>query len=243
MSAREDVLARRLSTYYAAENLSLGQSPRRPLHSRHPKPHPSLINFHPQFVDLGTGRRHPRAADSELRSLLLPKGLKSAASPKDPVAHWYEAQLIHYGLPRTRDKNLAKVRLTQALTAGKLAVPADVKKTEADLKKEWASAVRKAAKGGGDDGRSGARGVGNPGAGGKMRVTVDVDVDLPHGSSPVSAPFEQSSKWQDKLETDTSLIIGKAQCLSSLDCVWPGRQARRSFWSSHEVHFCSATKE
>ena len=59
------------------------------------------------------------------------------------MAHWYEAQLIHYGLPRSKDKNTAKVRLTSAISAG-LAVPADIVRTEAELKKQYASAVRKA---------------------------------------------------------------------------------------------------
>jgi len=31
------------------------------------------------------------------------------------VGHWYEAQLRHYGLPPTKDKNAAKVRLLGAL--------------------------------------------------------------------------------------------------------------------------------
>lgn len=93
------------------------------------------------FVDLGE-KRHPRASASELKDLLLPK--KGSAPAKDQVAHWYEAQLIHYGLPRTRDKNTAKVRLTTAVVSGALVVPTHISQMEAHMKKEYAAAVRRA---------------------------------------------------------------------------------------------------
>ena len=92
------------------------------------------------FVNLGPSKCHPRASVSELKALLLPK---KGSAPKDQVAHWYEAQLIHYGLPRSKDKNTAKVRLTSAISAG-LVLPVDIMRTEADMKKQYASAVRKA---------------------------------------------------------------------------------------------------
>ncbi|KAK5676958.1 hypothetical protein LTS10_010722 [Elasticomyces elasticus] len=91
------------------------------------------------FVDVGgEGKRHPRAAETELRNLLNGK-----AQQKDQVAHWYEAQLIHYGLQRSRDKNTAKVRLQQALGQGKIKVPPHISDMEAQMKKEYAAAVRK----------------------------------------------------------------------------------------------------
>lgn len=44
------------------------------------------------LVDVGgDGKRHARAAESEIKSLL-------AGKTKDMVGHWWEAQLIHYGL-------------------------------------------------------------------------------------------------------------------------------------------------
>lgn len=94
------------------------------------------------FVEVGEGKRHPRASALELKELLLPG--RNASPPKDQVGHWYEAQLTHYGLPRSKDKNTAKVRLTNALSSGALVVPTNVQQIEADLKKEYASAQRKA---------------------------------------------------------------------------------------------------
>jgi hypothetical protein len=66
--------------------------------------------------------------------------------------HRYAAQLIHYGLPVTKDKNGAKVRLLNALNQFKLEVPAWILKLEVpawilklegELKKEWEGENRK----------------------------------------------------------------------------------------------------
>lgn len=77
------------------------------------------------FVEVGGVNRHPRAAISELTELLRPdkKQLKGAAAP-DKVGHWYEAQLMHYGLPSSKDKARCKVRLLDALNNHTLNVPA-----------------------------------------------------------------------------------------------------------------------
>ncbi|KAK0365447.1 hypothetical protein LTR91_005936 [Friedmanniomyces endolithicus] len=94
------------------------------------------------FVDVGgEGKRHPRAAETELKALLSGK-----TQQKDQVAHWYEAQLIHYGLQRSKDKNTAKVRLQQALSQGKLKIPSHISDMETQMKKDYAAAVRKAKK-------------------------------------------------------------------------------------------------
>lgn len=94
------------------------------------------------FVEVAENKRHTRASTTDLKELLLPK--KGKAPVKDQVAHFYEAQLVHYGLPRTKDKNTAKVRLTTALVSDALRVPSDITKLGADLRKEFASNVRKA---------------------------------------------------------------------------------------------------
>jgi hypothetical protein len=83
------------------------------------------------FVDVGGAlKRHARASTGELKTYLEGK------APKDQVAHWYEAQLIHYGLQRSKDKNTAKVRLQQALSQKKLAVPPHIVEMEASMKKD-----------------------------------------------------------------------------------------------------------
>ena len=93
------------------------------------------------FAEISDGKRHPRAAPSDLKDLLLPK--KGTPAAKDQVAHWYEAQLIHYGLARSKDKNTAKVRLTAALSTDGLKVPPNIQNIETELKKEYAAGVRK----------------------------------------------------------------------------------------------------
>jgi hypothetical protein len=93
------------------------------------------------LVDVGgESRRHPRAPESEIQRLL-------AGDIKDQVGHWWEAQLIHYGLKRTKDKNAAKVRLQQALAQGKLQnAPPHLVDMEKDMKKDYQSAIRRASK-------------------------------------------------------------------------------------------------
>ncbi|KAI4194776.1 MAG: hypothetical protein LQ350_007572 [Teloschistes chrysophthalmus] len=101
------------------------------------------------YVETGNLNRHKRASIPEITAILRPELKKAKAGttpepPKDQVAHWYEAQLIHYGLPSSKDKARAKMRLLDALNSAKLNVPTNVIKIEADLKKEYAAADRKA---------------------------------------------------------------------------------------------------
>ncbi|KAH7061297.1 hypothetical protein B0J12DRAFT_565560 [Macrophomina phaseolina] len=99
--------------------------------------------YHGQlFADAGNLNRHPRASEAEITALLRPE--KPAKDQKDKVGHWYIAQLMHYGLPPTQNKNAAKVRLLDALNNKTLKVPPEVKKLEAALKKEYDAANRKA---------------------------------------------------------------------------------------------------
>jgi hypothetical protein len=91
------------------------------------------------LVDAGGDlKRHPRASLGDIKTLLDGK------TPRDQVAHFYEAQLIHYGLQRSKDKNTAKVRLQQAWNQKKLVVPPHIVDMENQMKKEFAASVRKA---------------------------------------------------------------------------------------------------
>ena len=100
------------------------------------------------YVDVGNLNRHKRASVEEIRTILRPDLKKSKtaplAPPKDQVGHWYEAQLIHYGLPPSKDKARAKMRLLEALNSSRLAVPPNIAQMEAEMKKEYATAERKA---------------------------------------------------------------------------------------------------
>ena len=92
--------------------------------------------------------RHKRATVQEIRAIFHPDLRKSKTSTapiaQDPVAHWYEAQLIHYRLPPSKDKARAKVKLLEALNTGKRVVPPGIAKREAELKKEYTAADKKA---------------------------------------------------------------------------------------------------
>ena len=101
------------------------------------------------YVEVGTLNRHKRASVEEITTILRPdlkkKSTKSSIdAPKDQVGHWYEAQLIHYGLPPSKDKARAKMRLLEALNSSKVAVPPNIAQMEAEMKREYAAAERKA---------------------------------------------------------------------------------------------------
>ncbi|KAK7542621.1 uncharacterized protein J3D65DRAFT_222753 [Phyllosticta citribraziliensis] len=101
--------------------------------------------YHGQlFADVGNLNRHPRASIQDLNDLLRPNKPAKDGQSRDQVGHWYFAQLRHYGLPTTKDKNAAKVRLLNALNGGQLQVPKDVKKLESQLKKEYDASNKKA---------------------------------------------------------------------------------------------------
>ncbi|KAL8650669.1 MAG: hypothetical protein Q9210_003698 [Variospora velana] len=98
------------------------------------------------YVDVGNLNRHKRASVADITQVLRPDLNKSKndAPVKDPVGHWYEAQLIHYGLPPSKDKARAKMRLLENLNKSNLHVPPSIISLESDLKKEFAAPERKA---------------------------------------------------------------------------------------------------
>ncbi|KAF2786653.1 hypothetical protein K505DRAFT_411850 [Melanomma pulvis-pyrius CBS 109.77] len=97
------------------------------------------------YADVGNGHHRQRASVAELSGLLRPdpRSHESATPAKDQFGHWYTAQLLHYGLPSTKDKNIAKVRLLTTLNQFKLEVPAWILKVEAELRHEWEKEDRK----------------------------------------------------------------------------------------------------
>lgn len=85
--------------------------------------------------------RHRRATVPELKAHF------SGKDKEDRPAHWYEAQLIHYGLPPSKVKGTAHKRLFDAVNKkGGLSVPANITKIENDLKKMWTKREREAKK-------------------------------------------------------------------------------------------------
>ncbi|EOO00338.1 hypothetical protein UCRPA7_4164 [Phaeoacremonium minimum UCRPA7] len=93
------------------------------------------------YVEASGHNRHRRATIPELKA-----HFKGSSDVKDPPAHWYEAQLLHYGLPPSKAKGTAKMRLVEAVSKGKIAVPAHIQKLETDLKKEWTKSESEAKK-------------------------------------------------------------------------------------------------
>ncbi len=87
-------------------------------------------------VETSRGKYHLRASVDTLR-LLLHSCPSSSVSLKDPTAHWYEAQLLHYGLVPSSVKGTAVMRLLDALNKGTLRVPTKILTLEQALRREW----------------------------------------------------------------------------------------------------------
>ncbi|PHH62660.1 hypothetical protein CDD81_6806 [Ophiocordyceps australis] len=92
------------------------------------------------FAQASGQNRHRRATLAELQTHF------SSGSDRAFAAHWFEAQLLHYGLPVSKSKSVARMRLYDAWNGGKLAVPGHIARLEGDLKKEWTKRNREAKK-------------------------------------------------------------------------------------------------
>ncbi|KAK8039244.1 hypothetical protein PG993_007655 [Apiospora rasikravindrae] len=92
------------------------------------------------YAEASGHNRHRRATLAELKTHF------KSGNEKDHPAHWFEAQLLHYGLPPSKTKAVARMRLFDAVNGGGLKVPAPVSKLEGELKKEWTKLDREAKK-------------------------------------------------------------------------------------------------
>lgn len=88
---------------------------------------------------------HRRASLSHLRDLFqLVRG--TAETTKDHPAHWYEAQLVHYGLQPSKTKSVAKLRLSDAFNKAHMSVPQHLQRLETELRKQWNKNMKQAKK-------------------------------------------------------------------------------------------------
>lgn len=92
------------------------------------------------YAEASGQNRHRRATPAELKTHF------ASGSDKDHPAHWFEAQLLHYGLKPSKTKSVARMRLYDAVNAEQLKVPATITLLESSLKKEWIKKDREAKK-------------------------------------------------------------------------------------------------
>ena len=80
------------------------------------------------YVEVAGGTRHARFSVAQLEVLFYPNNKQSENATVQSIQartnHWYEAQLIHYGLPASEDEGVCKTRLLRALNEKTLEVPA-----------------------------------------------------------------------------------------------------------------------
>ncbi|KAI1656238.1 hypothetical protein F4813DRAFT_364762 [Daldinia decipiens] len=137
------------------------------------------------FAEASGHNRHRRATVAELKDHF------KSGSEKDHPAHWFEAQLIHYGLQVSKTKAVARMRLFDAVNAGNLSIPAHIQKLESELKKEWIKKEREAKKAFKDAASSPA-----PKATGAKRKaeSSNVDVTVSVGGINVTVSASNSNK-------------------------------------------------
>ncbi|KAJ5164434.1 uncharacterized protein N7500_006264 [Penicillium coprophilum] len=88
------------------------------------------------YATSSCGYVYPRATLSELDEIFsAPLGVRRTR-PDNP-SHWYEAQLLHFGLPPTKSKATAKMRLMDAFQDGTLDVPEGILRIEENLSRKW----------------------------------------------------------------------------------------------------------
>ncbi|CAG7979053.1 unnamed protein product [Penicillium olsonii] len=94
---------------------------------------PFSFNVDTFYVSASGGQIHRRAAPPEIKALYDTS--TDSQGTNDHPGHWYEAQLLHYGLPPSKVKATAKMKLLKALQGGGLSVPKEVNQIENKLKK------------------------------------------------------------------------------------------------------------
>ena len=88
-----------------------------------------------------SGNTHRRASVADL------KAHYTHGSEKDHPAHWFAAQLTHYGLKPSNTKAVARMRLYDAVREDKLAIPPELQALEKEMKKDWQKAQREDSRG------------------------------------------------------------------------------------------------
>ncbi|KAK8087034.1 hypothetical protein PG994_002008 [Apiospora phragmitis] len=188
------------------------------------------------YAEASGHNRHRRATLAELKTHF------QSGSDKDHPAHWFEAQLIHYGLPPSKTRAVARMRLFDAVNkAGALKVPAHVSKLKGELKKEWTKLDReakKALKGGSGAAATTAAAAGTAGKRRerrerRRRVSEWSQEGEDHRYHPESFhPLEACQGEDGTIQTQD--CHAKAEAGSETQ-VYPDTQARPSTTGSHEV--------
>lgn len=92
------------------------------------------------YCEASNHNRYRRATIPELRAIFLGQDME------DRTAYWYEAQLLHYGLPPSKQKGISHKRLFDAVMKGDLSVPPHIHNIETEVKEDWTKREKAARK-------------------------------------------------------------------------------------------------
>ncbi|KAI0804915.1 hypothetical protein GGR55DRAFT_690868 [Xylaria sp. FL0064] len=118
--------------------------------------------------------------------------------------------LIHYGLQPSKTKSVARMRLFDAVNAGKLTVPSHIQKLEKDLKKEWIKNEREAKQAVRADGST--SGASSAVAAGKKRKadSSNVDMKINVGGIDITVSANNASKSSSAAKKAKTTTAGTA---------------------------------
>ncbi|KAK4239923.1 hypothetical protein C8A03DRAFT_31938 [Achaetomium macrosporum] len=183
------------------------------------------------YTEASGNNRHRRATLPELKAVF-----DGSDGSKDRPAHWYEAQLIHYGLPPSKTKGTAKMRLFDAVSKGNLTVPAHILQVESELKKEWTKREREAkqaikklsvpaattsAKG--SSKRKAGDSQAGVGSGSSVNINLTVSIG-PQGNVQI-APAETAAPAAKKAKTTKAPVVSTASNSTSVKKSAPSAKA------------------
>lgn len=146
------------------------------------------------FAESSGRNKHPRATNEELRAHF------AFGSETDHTAHWFEAQLMHYGLRPSKVKSVARMRLFDAIRGGTLSVPLHITELEQKLKEEWTNRdrdERRAAK-------AASSGAAEASVSRKRKAEVIVNVTVNTGSPAATASEPKRIRTLDLAADDSA---------------------------------------
>jgi hypothetical protein len=153
------------------------------------------------FVQTSSQKRHRRATLKELKKHF------TSGSHKDYPAHWFEAQLIHYGLQQSKTKSVARMRLLHAVNSEQLLVPSSITELECKLGKEWTKQDKEAKKTeekGGSGPKTTARIISTTTVGAKRKADITVGVTLETDGMPSNSTNQSRAKRARATNNTTS---------------------------------------
>ncbi|KZL80887.1 hypothetical protein CI238_12407 [Colletotrichum incanum] len=176
------------------------------------------------FLVTVSGHVHRRCSIPELKA-----HFEALDHSKDRPGHWYEAQLLHYGLLPSKVKGTAKMRLLEAVNLGKMAVLAPLAALERELKQVYNTTNKKEAT---NTAESLAPAKATEAKRKAERVRVVTNVTVSNVCVSVTLNHEADSPSAKKAKTVAKSYLSKLPSINARTMVEPAQKPAREADSS-----------